>query len=84
MQRLSFVQHVENSHPGLQLGKTLQGIVVDWSEQQLNGLEVGKETTEKVIKKLPSLFHLKNFYISLPHTSISSTSMTSLLDHAKE
>ena len=32
--------------------KTLQGIVVDWSEQQLNGLEavLGKETAEKVIK----------------------------------
>lgn len=43
---------VENSHPGFKVGKTLQGIVVDWSEQQLNGLEavLGKETAEKVIK----------------------------------
>ena len=43
---------VEISHPGFKVGKTLQGIVVDWSEQQVNGLEavVGKETAEKVIK----------------------------------
>ena len=43
---------VENSHSGFKVGKTLQGIVVDWSEQQVYELEavVGKETVEKVIK----------------------------------
>lgn len=43
---------VKNDHPTFGVGKTLQGIVVDWSDQQMAGLEgaVGVERAAKVAK----------------------------------
>ena len=39
-------------HPEFSVGGFLQGIILDWSDQQLKGLSgaVGKESAEKVVK----------------------------------
>ncbi len=45
-------QTVKSNHPHFKVGGTLKGIILDWSDQQLGGLEgaVGKEAAEKVTK----------------------------------
>ena len=46
------IHTVKSSHPHFKVGDTLKGIILDWSDQQLGGLEaaVGKEAAEKVTK----------------------------------
>ena len=43
---------VQDDKPSFKVGKTLIAIVLDWSDQQLKGLEavIGEETTAKVVK----------------------------------
>ncbi len=43
---------VKQDHPGFRVGGSLQGIVLDWSDQQMKGLveAVGMETAAKVAK----------------------------------
>ena len=43
---------VKKSHPEFGVGKTLKGIIADWSDVQLQGLQaaIGEETANKVIK----------------------------------
>ena len=43
---------VRDDKPSFKVGKTLIAIVLDWSDQQLKGLEavIGEETTAKVVK----------------------------------
>lgn len=43
---------VKRHHKEFEVGKTLKGIIADWSDTQINGLElaIGKETTDMVIK----------------------------------
>lgn len=43
---------VANNHPSFSVGKSLVGIIMDWSDQQFNGLEqaVGKDVAEAVVK----------------------------------
>lgn len=43
---------VQSDHPIFSVGKTLNGIVLDWSDTQLKGLEmaIGKEVANKTIK----------------------------------
>lgn len=43
---------VKELHPEFVVGKTLQGILADWSDTQLKGLDdaIGEETVKKVMK----------------------------------
>lgn len=43
---------VKKNHPLFEVGKTLCGIILDWSDHQLKGLEqaVGKDVAGKVVK----------------------------------
>ena len=43
---------VREDHPSFAVGKTLLGIITDWSDQQYNGLAevVGTEVAEEVVK----------------------------------
>ena len=39
-------------HPSFKVGESLIGIIADWSDQQVNGLEmvIGKSTAESILK----------------------------------
>ena len=43
---------VAKTYPSFSVGKSLVGILMDWSDQQFNGLEqaVGKDVAEAVVK----------------------------------
>ena len=43
---------VQSDHPAFEVGKSLKGTVLDWSDTQLKGLEmaVGKEVAAKTVK----------------------------------
>lgn len=43
---------VKKNHPLFEVGKTLYGIILDWSDHQLKGLEqaVGKDVAGRVVK----------------------------------
>ena len=43
---------VKKSHPEFRVGKTLNGIIADWSDTQLQGLQaaIGEEEANKVVK----------------------------------
>jgi hypothetical protein len=43
---------VKKEHSGFEIGKTLKGIIADWSDTQLHGLQlaIGEETTSKIVK----------------------------------
>ena len=45
-------ESVKKSHPQFEVGKTLIGVILDWSDQQMRGLEaaVGKDTAAYVAK----------------------------------
>ena len=48
----SVFETVKKDHPHFAVGKSLQGIVLDWSDHQMKGLEaaVGEEVASKVAK----------------------------------
>ena len=48
----SIFTHVKKLHPIFDVGKTLKGIIADWSDTQLKGLQeaIGEEKTNQVIK----------------------------------
>ena len=48
----SIFTHTKKNHPGFSVGKTLKGIIADWSDTQINGLKlaIGEETANKVVK----------------------------------
>lgn len=45
-------QKVTELHPGFKVGETLLGIIADWSDTQVKGLEnvLGKQNVSKVMK----------------------------------
>lgn len=48
----SMFDAVSNAYPGFKVGKSLVGIIMDWSDQQFSGLElaVGKDVAESIVK----------------------------------
>lgn len=53
---------VAKTYPSFSVGKSLVGILMDWSDQQFNGLEqaVGKDVAEAVVKgcqvRIPNIY----------------------------
>ena len=60
---------VKKYYKGFEVGKTLNGIITDWSDTQLNGLElaIGKETTNLVTKGCHVLIQLKCHFMIQHH-----------------
>ena len=48
----SIFSHVKKNHPGFRVGKSLKGIIADWSDTQISGLKsaIGEETANSVVK----------------------------------
>ena len=48
----SIFTQVKKNHPKFGVGKTLKGIIADWSDTQMNGLRsaIGEESANKVAK----------------------------------
>lgn len=48
----SIFSHVKSTHQGFEVGKSLKGIIADWSDTQMNGLKsaIGEEVANKVVK----------------------------------
>ena len=47
-----FKRFLDKKHPAFGVGKTLKGIIADWSDTQLQGLQdaVGEERANNVVK----------------------------------
>ena len=67
--RQAVFNQVKKYYIGFEVGKTLNGIITDWSDTQLNGLElaIGKETTNLVTKGCQVLIQLKCHFMIQHH-----------------
>jgi hypothetical protein len=63
----SIFNHVKKMHPGFGVGKTLKGIIADWSDTQISGLKgaIGEETANNVLKRCQVLISLIHYYFAL-------------------
>ena len=52
MHLMLFSEKMKEKHPTFGVGKTLKGIITNWSDTQLHGLRdaIGEETTSQVVK----------------------------------
>ena len=55
---------VSSTYPKFKVGKSLVGIIMDWSDQQFSGLElaVGKDVAESIVKGCQVCMHLWGRY----------------------
>ena len=60
----SIFTDTKKNHPEFDVGKTLKGIVADWSDTQMNGLKlaIGETKANKVVKGCQVFFHTKLSY----------------------
>lgn len=68
-------EQVQSDHPTFSVGKSLIGIVLDWSDTQLKGLEmaVGKEIADKTMKNCQVSNSSNNYYtvfMCMPRPSV--------------
>ena len=48
-------EQTDEDHPSFKVGESLTGIIADWSDQQVNGLEmvIGKSKAGSILKGCP-------------------------------
>lgn len=61
---------VKQYHPDFKVGKTLSGIICDWSDTQMRGLEevIGVKVTHSVVKGCQQVSHI--LYTPVPPPQI--------------
>ena len=61
----SIFTHTKKNHPEFDVGKTLKGIVADWSDTQMNGLKLAiGEAKATQLSKAARYFFIQNYLIT--------------------
>ena len=61
----SIFTHTKKNHPEFDVGKTMKGIVDDWSDTQMNGLKLAiREAKANEVVKAARYFFIQNYRIT--------------------